>query len=103
MEKLLGAAELERVWMPLFEEILHRVPGVKTLEIVFCGPETCAEPSKYARNYSDCRRRGRKTLRQRHLDIATYVLAVYDLDADRSNGWPPEGEGGGGGRVFCTA
>ncbi|KAG6897625.1 hypothetical protein C0992_012854 [Termitomyces sp. T32_za158] len=37
--KVLGASQLEIHHARIFEEILHRLPEVKTLELVFCGPE----------------------------------------------------------------
>ncbi|KAJ7748196.1 hypothetical protein DFH07DRAFT_830420 [Mycena maculata] len=39
---VLGAYEMEVFGAAIFEEILHRVPAVKHLQILFCGPELMA-------------------------------------------------------------
>ncbi|KAJ7112656.1 hypothetical protein C8R44DRAFT_632024 [Mycena epipterygia] len=65
---LMGAADLEVQCIPLFEEIMHRVPGVKTLKIVLCGPELDYDASmdniRSLTMCSDCTRRGRVVVQQ---------------------------------------
>ncbi|THV02686.1 hypothetical protein K435DRAFT_716600 [Dendrothele bispora CBS 962.96] len=52
----------------LFEEILHRLPEVKTLRLLLVGPEINAPDSKPVdmETCPDCRRKGRKRIHQHH-------------------------------------
>ncbi|TFK27227.1 hypothetical protein FA15DRAFT_217835 [Coprinopsis marcescibilis] len=69
VHQVIGAAELEMHCAMVFEEILHRLPRVKELEIVLYGPELSrimAHGHKPLRiemeTCPDCRRKGRKRI-----------------------------------------
>ncbi|KAJ6566568.1 hypothetical protein B0H19DRAFT_1138177 [Mycena capillaripes] len=57
---ILGAAEPEVMCLPLFEEILHRLPAVKTLKLVLCGPEAEHHPDSQLQTCLVCEAGGRK-------------------------------------------
>ncbi|RDB18188.1 putative protein MSS51, mitochondrial [Hypsizygus marmoreus] len=68
---ILGAFEAEIMNANLFEEILHRLPEVKTLKLVLCGPELIKilDPIERGRDIElrtcpNCRRTGRKSIQQ---------------------------------------
>ncbi|KAJ6607178.1 hypothetical protein B0H10DRAFT_2073036 [Mycena sp. CBHHK59/15] len=68
---ILGAAQIEISGAMVFEEILHRLPAVKTLKLVLCGPEL--DPSIHNKvipmeTCPDCTRRGRKRIHQHIAD-----------------------------------
>ncbi|KAF7364463.1 Zinc finger mynd domain-containing protein 17 [Mycena sanguinolenta] len=56
---VLGASDREVSCRPVFEEILHRLPGVDTLEIVLCGPEVPSRDSFDHEICPECIARGR--------------------------------------------
>ncbi|KAJ7607994.1 hypothetical protein DFH06DRAFT_1249125, partial [Mycena polygramma] len=69
---MIGASEKEIDGVEAFEEILHRVPEVKTLKLVLCGPEMpCgrAPQTITIKTCSDCTRRGRKRVHEQANDM----------------------------------
>ncbi|KAF8884508.1 hypothetical protein BD779DRAFT_778751 [Infundibulicybe gibba] len=66
---IVGARELEVMNGQIFEEILHRLPEVKTLNLVLCGPQLSqmsisldSELLSDMETCPECRRKGRKRL-----------------------------------------
>ncbi|KAJ6451663.1 hypothetical protein C8R47DRAFT_1061840 [Mycena vitilis] len=69
---IIGATKNETDAVEAFEEILHRLPEVKTLKLVLCGPEMpCgrAPQTKTIQTCSDCSQRGRKRVNEQANDM----------------------------------
>ncbi|KAF5329761.1 hypothetical protein D9619_009283 [Psilocybe cf. subviscida] len=76
---MLGAAAKELVNANIFEEILHRLPEVKTLNLTFIGPELSAVTGAQSittpmETCPNCSRKGRKRAHQYH--AKTYDVFV---------------------------
>ncbi|KAJ7183475.1 hypothetical protein C8R46DRAFT_1308118 [Mycena filopes] len=69
---ILGAARPEVVAGALFEEILHRLPEVKTLKLLLCGPEMQTDPEmrsdRTAETCPECTKLGRKRVHEHITD-----------------------------------
>ncbi|KDR78140.1 hypothetical protein GALMADRAFT_155137 [Galerina marginata CBS 339.88] len=68
---VLGAAAKETLASQMFEEILHRLPLVKTLKLMFCGPELEGITGQFSKSMEmdtcpECSRNGRRRIHDHH-------------------------------------
>ncbi|KAJ7628765.1 hypothetical protein FB45DRAFT_834749 [Roridomyces roridus] len=73
---LVGPLAFECHASTMFEEILHRLPEVKTLKIVFCGPTVPERVTENCETCPQCTRRGNKRIHE-------YVVQTYHQFVER--------------------